>query len=207
MSKVVIFNGSPRKNGYTAKLLEQVAKGAKSKGAEVIEFDLNDSGIRGCQGCYYCRTNDGCAIKDYLQPMYKAIAEAEAIVFGSPIYYHQITGQAKVWLDRTFPMLGDNFAPRHPGKKVITIFAQANSDLLFKENYYRRVLSTCCSTWFDPNGEIRARCCFSSYSISLFLCRTFKIFLRNFVRVLYSTQPNSSWSSTHAGFEYRSTKA
>ena len=128
MSKVVIFKGSPRKNGYTAKLLEQVAKGAESKGAEVIEFDLNDSGIRGCQGCFYCRTHDGCATKDYLQPMYEAIIEADAIVFGSPIYYYQITGQAKVWLERTFPMLGDNFAPRHPGKKLITIFAQGNSD-------------------------------------------------------------------------------
>jgi len=128
MSKVVIFNGSPRKNGYTAKLLEQVAKGAKSKGAEVIEFDLNNSGIRGCQGCYYCRTNDGCAIKDYLQPMYEAIKEADAIIFGSPIYYYQITGQAKVWLDRTFPMVGDNLAPRHSGKKLITIFTQGYSD-------------------------------------------------------------------------------
>lgn len=43
MSKVVIFKGSPRKNGYTTKLLDQVAKGAKSKGAEVIEFDLNNT--------------------------------------------------------------------------------------------------------------------------------------------------------------------
>lgn len=128
MSKIVIFNASPRKNGYTAKLLEQVGKGAKSKGAEVIEFDLNDSGIHGCQGCYYCRTHDGCAIKDYLQPMYEAIKEADAIVFGSPIYYYQITGQAKVWLDRTFPMVGDNFAPRHSGKKLITIFAQGSSN-------------------------------------------------------------------------------
>lgn len=61
MSKVVIFKGSPRKKGYATKLLDQVAKGAKSKGAEVIEFDLNDTGIRGCQGCFYCRTHDGCA--------------------------------------------------------------------------------------------------------------------------------------------------
>ena len=130
MSKVVIFNGSPRKNGYTAKLLDRVANGAKSKGAEIIEFDLNDSGIRGCQGCYYCRAHDGCAIQDYLQPMYEAINEADAIIFGSPIYYHQITGQAKVWLDRTFPMLGGlgDFIPRHPGKKVITIFAQGGAD-------------------------------------------------------------------------------
>jgi multimeric flavodoxin WrbA len=128
MSKVIIFKGSPRKNGYTAKLLEQVSKGAKSKGAEVIEFDLNDPGIRGCQGCGYCRTHYGCSVSDYLQPMYEAIKEADAIVFGSPIYYYQITGQAKVWFDRTFPMLGENFAPRHPGKKLITIFAQGSPD-------------------------------------------------------------------------------
>jgi multimeric flavodoxin WrbA len=131
MAKVIIFNGSPRKNGYTSKLLEQVAKGAKSKGAEVIEFDLNDSGIRGCQGCYYCRTNYGCAVKDYLQPMYEAINEADAIVFGSPIYYYQITGQARVWIDRTFPMIemsGQTITPRHPDKKLITIFVQGSPD-------------------------------------------------------------------------------
>lgn len=68
MSKVVIFNASPRKNGYNSKLLEQVAKGAESKGAEIIEFNLNDAGIRGCQSCFYCRTHDGCAINDYLKP-------------------------------------------------------------------------------------------------------------------------------------------
>jgi len=169
MSKVVIFNGSPRKNGYTAKLLEQVAKGAKSKGAEVIEFDLNDSGIRGCQGCGYCRTHDGCAIKDYLQPMYKAITEADAIVFGSPIYYYQISGQSKVWLDRTFPMIehdGHAITPRHPGKKVITIFSQANPDpkihtegINFVNNIFARYgwnledSIRCCGT-SDPNFEI-----------------------------------------------------
>lgn len=131
MSKVVMFNASPRKNGYNSKLLEQVAKGAQSKGAEIVQFDLNDAGIRGCQSCYYCRTNDGCAVNDYLQPMYKAIHEADAIVFASPIYYYQITGQAKTWLDRTFPLVdhdGHTITPRHPGKRVITIFTQANSN-------------------------------------------------------------------------------
>lgn len=60
--------------------------------------------------------------------MYKAIAEADAIVFGSPIYYYQITGHAKIWLDHTFSMDGDNFAPRHSGKKLISIFAQGSSN-------------------------------------------------------------------------------
>lgn len=128
MSRIVIFNGSPRKSGFTAKLLEKVAEGARSKGAEIIEFDLNDPGIRGCQGCFYCRTHDGCAVKDYLQPMYAALNEADVVVFGSPVYYYQITGQARVWLDRTFPMVGANFAPRHSGKRAVTVFSQGNPD-------------------------------------------------------------------------------
>jgi multimeric flavodoxin WrbA len=133
MSKVVVFKGSPRKNGYTSKLVEQVVKGAKSQGAEIIEFDLNDSGIRGCQGCLYCRTHDGCSVKDYLQPMYEAIKEADVFVFSSPIYYYQVTGQARTWLDRTFPLIGENFVPRHPGKKIITVFAQGNPDPVIGE--------------------------------------------------------------------------
>lgn len=131
MSKVIIFKGSPRKNGITAKLLEQVAEGAKSKGAEVVEFDLNDPGIRGCQGCFYCRTHDGCAVNDYLQPMYKAFAKSDAIVFGSPIYVFHISGQAKILLDRMYPLIEElpqGLIPKYPGKKLVTVFAQASSD-------------------------------------------------------------------------------
>lgn len=132
MSKVVIFNGSPRKNGYTSKLLNEIKNGAESAGAKTITFDLNNANIKGCQGCHYCRENDGCATQDYLQPMYQEIAQADAVVFGSPIYYYQISGQSKIWLDRTFPMIGGtdstNFAPRHPGKKLLTVFSQGNAD-------------------------------------------------------------------------------
>lgn len=128
MKKIVVFNGSPRKNGYTSKLLAKVIEGAKSEGASVIEFDLNDPGVRGCQSCFYCRQHDGCSVKDYLAPMYDAIREADGIVFGSPIYYYQITGQARLWLDRTFPMIGEGFSPRHSGKKAVTIFTQGSPD-------------------------------------------------------------------------------
>lgn len=49
MSKIVAFLGSPRKNGYTAKLINRILDGAKSEGAEVIVYDLNAEGIKGCQ--------------------------------------------------------------------------------------------------------------------------------------------------------------
>lgn len=121
---VVVFLGSPRQNGYSTALAREVARGAKDAGLAVKEYDLNDPGIRGCQGCYCCREQYGCSVKDYLAPMYRDIAEARAVVVASPVYFYQITGQAKVWLDRMFPMLGADFAPRQPGKKAVTVFSQ-----------------------------------------------------------------------------------
>ena len=60
MKKIVVFLGSPRKNGYSARLAEQVIAGAKSKGADVMVCDLNEDGIKGCQGCNYCKTHTEC---------------------------------------------------------------------------------------------------------------------------------------------------
>ena len=126
MSKVIAFIGSPRKTGNTVKVLEKVVEGAKAAGAEVVFYDLNGDQVKGCQGCYFCRAHDGCATEDALQPMYKDIADADGIVATFPIYFHNISGQAKRWLDRLFPMLNGDFSPRHPGKKVVTIYAQGN---------------------------------------------------------------------------------
>lgn len=128
MSRIIAFVGSPRKNGFTSQLIEEAVKGAKSKGAEVKIYDLNHDGIKGCQGCFYCRSHEGCATKDYLQPMYEDIKNADGIIFGSPIYFHDITGQSKQWIDRMSPMVDSAFQPRYPGKKAVTIFAQRNEN-------------------------------------------------------------------------------
>lgn len=128
MSKIVAFIGSPRENGFSTKLLNQVVEGAKSAGAEVVTYDLNDSGVKGCQGCFYCRSHEGCATQDALQPMYQDIKEADGIVVSFPLYFGGISGQAKSWLDRMFPMIDSTFAPRYPGKKVVTIYAQGNAN-------------------------------------------------------------------------------
>ena len=128
MSKVVVFKASPRKNGKSTELMECVVEGAKSNGAEVVVYDLNDKGARGCQSCFYCATHDGCVQKDYLQPMYKDIDEADSIVATFPIYFMNINAQAKIWIDRLHPMFDSNFQPRHPNKKVVAIYAQSTPD-------------------------------------------------------------------------------
>lgn len=127
MSKVIAFLGSPRKKGYSSQLAAQVIEGAKAAGSEVVVYHLNDEGIRGCQACFYCRRNEGCATKDKLAPMYADIREADGIIASFPIYYGQICGQSKIWLDRMYPMIGPK-GPRCPGKKVITVYSQGSPD-------------------------------------------------------------------------------
>ena len=128
IGKVIAFYGSPRKDGDTAKLIEKVIAGAKSAGAEVVTYDLNEDGVKGCQGCYYCRANEGCATKDKLQSMYQEIKEATGIVAGFPIYFYDVGAQSKILIDRLFPMIDGNFAPRYKGKKVVTVYAQGQPD-------------------------------------------------------------------------------
>lgn len=128
MSKVIAFFGSPREKGNSTKLMKQVIAGAKSVGAEIVTYKLNEEGVKGCQACNYCRTNEGCATKDKLQSMYQEIKEADGIVAGFPIYFRSIGGQSKQWVDRLSPMIGDNFSPRYPGKKMVTVYSQANPD-------------------------------------------------------------------------------
>ena len=128
---IVTFLGSPRENGRTAKLLTEVVAGAQSVGMYVKKYHLNDSAIKGCQNCGYCRTKYGCPTKDGLTQMYDDIAAATAVVFATPCVFFQISGQSKLWLDRTFPMIGGVPGARHPqvpGKKVIALYTQGTTD-------------------------------------------------------------------------------
>lgn len=134
MSKIIAFIGSPRKNGFSTQLLNQVIEGARTAGAEIVTYDLNDEKIKGCQGCFYCRTHEGCATQDALQPMYADIQEADGIVASFPLYFGGINGQTKSWLDRMYPMLDTAFAPRYPGKKIVTIYSQGNIDPNFMKS-------------------------------------------------------------------------
>ena len=128
MSKVIVFNGSPKKKGTTSKLLAEVIAGAVASGAEVVEYDLNDSGLRGCQGCMTCRRPEAvaCIQNDYLKPVYADLVDATGIVLGTPIYMGTITAQSWTLIQRLYPAMAPDFAPRFPGKKFVTVTTQGN---------------------------------------------------------------------------------
>lgn len=102
--RVLAVNGSPRKNGNTAALLEHALSGARSRGAEGRRVDLYDLRYRGCVSCFYCKRKDRphgtCALRDDLSPLLAEIRESDAVIFGSPIYYDNITSGMATFLER-----------------------------------------------------------------------------------------------------------
>ncbi len=110
MKKVIVLNGSPRKNFNTAKMLKEAQKGAETAGAEVEYFNLYDYNFKGCLSCFACKrkgatTNCVCAVKDDLKPILEKCIKADAIIIGSPVYFSYPTGVFRSFLERLlFPV-------------------------------------------------------------------------------------------------------
>lgn len=127
--KVIGIVGSPRKNGNTNILVQQVLEGAAEAGAETRNFILNEMNYRGCQGCGYCKSHDKCKLEDDLVEVFDELASADGVVFGSPIYFGQFTGQMRLFLDRCYSLINADFSPRLPaGKKAVIIGTQGAPD-------------------------------------------------------------------------------
>lgn len=102
---VIAINGSPRKNGNTATLLNKALEGAASQGAKTELVNLYDLNFKGCISCFACKLKDGksygkCAVKDDLTPIFAKIEEADAIILGSPIYLGNVTGEMRSFIER-----------------------------------------------------------------------------------------------------------
>jgi len=102
--RIVIVNGSPRKNGNSTLLAEQVAAGARAAGAEVESFTLHTMDIRPCDACDACQETAGgmCLIRDDMQLLYPRLERADAIVIASPIYWFSVSAQTKLFIDRCY---------------------------------------------------------------------------------------------------------
>ncbi len=105
MKKVVILNGSPRKNFNTAKLLKSAQQGAESVGAQVEYYNLYDYNFKGCMSCFACQrkgsTTEGvCALRDDIRPILEKCISADAIILGSPVYFSYPTGVFRSFVER-----------------------------------------------------------------------------------------------------------
>ena len=128
--KTIGIVGSPRRNGNVDTLVQAVLAGAKEAGHETVKYDLNEMRFQGCQACNYCKSHGGsCRLNDDLAPLLKDLFEADAAVFGTPIYFFQPSGQFRLMQDRFYSFLRTDFSVTlKPGKKAVIVTSQANPD-------------------------------------------------------------------------------
>lgn len=129
--KIVAVLGSPRLNGNSAFIAGRFLETAKSLGAEIRSFALNTLTYRGCQACLSCKKGaETCVLKDGLSEVIEAVREADVIVLASPVYYGDVTGQMKLFIDRTYCFLAPDYItnPKRsrlsPGKAMVFVLTQ-----------------------------------------------------------------------------------
>ncbi|NPE28477.1 flavodoxin family protein [Methanococcoides sp. SA1] len=135
--KVLAIIGSPRKNGNTDVVVQKVLEGAAEKGAETESIYINELDFKGCQGCGLCNVMADCKLKDDMTDVYKKLEDADAFVFGSPIYFNQFTGQMRSFLDRCYALVDAELKPRLPvGKNAVLVRAQGDPNGPMYDNVF-----------------------------------------------------------------------
>jgi multimeric flavodoxin WrbA len=102
--KVVAFNGSARKDGNTAILVNYVLDELKKEGIETELVQLAGKKIRGCAACYKCFDNKDqrCSVKDDVaNECIEKMIEAQGIIMASPTYFADVTAEMKALIDRS----------------------------------------------------------------------------------------------------------
>ena len=99
--KVLAINGSPRKEGNTAGMLNTVLEVCAKAGHETELYAAGGRPVHGCRACNGCGSHIGrCAIDDWVNEVYKKMKAADAIVIGSPTYFSDLTPETKAIIDR-----------------------------------------------------------------------------------------------------------
>lgn len=98
--KIVIFEGSPNRQGSSHMLTEEFAKGAGEAGHEVTSISAAHSKISPCTGCISCGYNGPCVQKDDMEHIRREILGADMLVFVTPLYYYGMSAQLKILIDR-----------------------------------------------------------------------------------------------------------
>ena len=118
--KIIGIATTPRKSGNSQSLVEHVLAGAKKAGATTELVRICDLDIKPCLGCGACKRQDGCIQKDDFAGLAKKLAGADALVFGSPLYWGRLNAQAYPFIDRCYSLLKADFSTDFPkGKKLV----------------------------------------------------------------------------------------
>jgi multimeric flavodoxin WrbA len=115
---------SPRERGNTELLMEAVLEGAVKHGAETELYRVVEKNIQPCDACGFCFNTGECPIEDDMQELYVKMLSADGILFGTPIYFYNMTAQGKCVIDRSIAL---NHGGKSLSSKVGAVVAVAGS--------------------------------------------------------------------------------
>ncbi|OUP80316.1 NADPH-dependent FMN reductase [Anaeromassilibacillus sp. An172] len=100
MKKVLIISTSLRRNSNSDYIAREFERGAKDAGNEVEFISLIGKKIDFCIGCLSCQLTQECVIKDDANEIAEKVKNADVVVYATPVYYYEMSGQMKTLIDR-----------------------------------------------------------------------------------------------------------
>ena len=122
--KVLVISTSLRERSNSEALADAFAEGAKAAGNDVEKISLRGKKISFCRGCLACLGKGRCVIQDDAPAITEKMKGAEVIVWATPIYYYEMSGQMKTMLDRANPLYPADYAFRD----IYLLAAAADAD-------------------------------------------------------------------------------
>jgi multimeric flavodoxin WrbA len=147
--KLISLVGSPHgKKGNTARLLDEVLKGAISQGAKNETIFLKGDSVLPCRGCDKCHVKGGCAQKDEFNSIKQKILNSDGLILASPNYIFNVSAQLKAFMDRCCGVL---HCMEFEGKYGASIVTSGGGDEKPIAEYMNQFLI---STGIHPVGSI-----------------------------------------------------
>lgn len=137
MKKALAINGSPRKNGNAANMLDIAVKKAEQAGYDVVTYNLYETEIAWCKGCMACKKTGECIIHDDMDAIRESLLTCDLAMICSPTYFANVSAPVKNMFDRLVGAIMDDNNSSIPKPK------------LSKSQQY--LLLTTCNTPFPLN--------------------------------------------------------
>ena len=109
MSNILVISTSLRPHSNSDILTERLVAGARDAGHQVEEISLKGKELKYCIGCLACQKTQRCVQKDDALWIADKMKDADTLVFSTPIYYYEMSGQMKTLLDRMNPLYSSDY--------------------------------------------------------------------------------------------------
>ena len=134
--KILAISGSPHTTrSTTRKLASFVLEGAAGAGAETEIIDLCDFRVTPCTACEGCSFNGICVYEDDVPAVVERMKEADGVVFASPVYIDNISGQMKIFFDRLADAIHYQLLAGKSGCSVATTHTSGGDEVVAYQNH------------------------------------------------------------------------